>query len=315
MPNVINYAEKWSQELLQTIIQGTVCSPFITTNVRWLSAKTFHFSTMSTTGYKPHSRNGGWNRGNIKMEDVPYTLYHDRDIELLIDKADVDESNQVATIQAASQKFVQLQASPEVDAEFFSKLYTEAKAASLATATAKATYTKSNVFTRLKAMVKASKLRVYRQRGSLIGYIHSDLMDLLEMSDEFDKKIELTQIADGGMGIETRVTDIDGIPLLEVIDDERFYTGFDFTANANAGEGGFEPLANSAKINACFASTEMVKNVPKISSIYFFAPGTHTQGDGYLYQNRSYSGTFVFPNGKNNVVDSIFLDVDAALLP
>lgn len=29
----------------------------------------------------------------------------------------------------------------------------------------------------------------------------------------------------------------------------------------------------------------------KISSIYFFAPGAHTQGDGYLYQNRNLSDT------------------------
>ena len=30
------------------------------------------------------------------------------------------------------------------------------------------------------------------------------------------------------MGIETRVTDIDGVPIMEVIDDERFYDAFDW---------------------------------------------------------------------------------------
>ena len=50
--------------------------------------------------------------------------------------------------------------------------------------------------------------------------------------------------------------------------------------------------------------------VPKISSIYFFAPGSHTEGDGWLYQNRSLSDTFVFPNGKDGKIDSIYADVD-----
>lgn len=303
MPNVINYAEQWSKQLLDTIVQGTLCSPFVTDNVRWLSAKTFHFSNMTTTGYKAHSRNGGWNRGAVTMEDVPFTLYHDRDIEFLVDKADVDESNQVATVQNISQKFTELNANPEMDAEFFSKIAATAVTNSLSSSTAIGTYTVANVFTRLKAMMKAGKLRTYRQRGTLVGYISSDLMDLLERSTEFTRQITINTVADGGMGIETRVTEIDGVPIMEVTDSERFYSEFDFTE-------GFVAAVGSFKINAMFASTEMVKKVPKISSIYFFAPGQHTTGDGYLYQNRAYSGTFIFPNGKDNAIDSIFVDLD-----
>lgn len=311
MPNVLNYAEQWSNQLLETVIQGTLCSPFITDNVRWLSAKTFHFSNLVTSGYKNHSRNGGWNRGAVSMEDVPFTLYHDRDIEFLVDKADVDESNQTAAVQNVSSKFTELQANPEMDAEFFSKVYAVAKSESLLSATLLNTWDTTNVFTRIKAMLKAGNLRSYKQRGSLIIYVSSDIMDLLEMSKDFTRKIEMTQVADGGMGIETRVTDIDGVVLMEVIDTERFYNVFDFSP----ADGGFEPAAGAVKINVLIASTETVKKVPKISSIYFFAPGAHTQGDGYLYQNRAYSGTFVFPNGKNNEIDSIFVDIDRATIP
>ena len=52
------------------------------------------------------------------------------------------------------------------------------------------------------------------------------------------------------------------------------------------------------------------KMVPKISSIYFFAPGEHTEGDGYLYQNRAFYDTFVFPNGKDGNIDSVYVDLD-----
>ena len=114
----------------------------------------------------------------------------------------------------------------------------------------------------------------------------------------------MTQIAEGGVGIETRITDIDGVTLIEVIDDERFYDKFDFTD-------GFVPVASTShKINVLIASPLTVKTVPKISSIYYFNPGQHTEGDGYLYQDRSLSDTFIFPNGKDNKIDSIYVDVD-----
>jgi hypothetical protein len=308
MANVINYAEKWAKELLATVIQGTLTSPFITSNVKWLSAKTFHFTQMSTTGYKNHSRSGGWNRGDVNQADVPYTLYHDRDVEFLIDKADVDESNQLATIQNTSEKFTELQSNPEIDAEFFGKVSRTSIDNDLYSVTGLSTYTVANVYTRLKAILKSGNLRAYRGRGSLLMYVNSDIMDLLERSTEFTRKIEMTQVSDSGLGIQSRVTSIDGVPLIEVIDDERFYTQFDFTPSDD--NGGFTPEVGSQKINVLVASLETTKKVPKISSIYFFGPGQHTEGDGYLYQNRMYSGTFVFPNGKDNAIDSIFVDYD-----
>lgn len=304
--NSFNYAVQWGTELLQTIIQGTLCSPFIASNVNWLNAKTFQFPLLNTTGYKNHSRNGGWNRGNATKEDLPFTLYHDRDIEFLVDVADVDETNQVATIQNISQRFIDTQATPETDAEFFSKVADTAIKNDLHVGYAAESWTVENVFGRLKGMLKAGKLRVYKQRGSLIMYVRSDIMDLLEMSKDFTRKIEMTQVADGGMGIETRVTEIDGVPLMEVVDDERFYTAFDWEPE----DGGFVPAADAKQLSVLIASTEMVKHVSKINSIYFFAPGQHTEGDGYLYQNRAYSGTFIFPNGKDKEIDSIYVCYD-----
>lgn len=357
MPNTNNYAEVWESELLETRIQGTLSSPFVTTNVRWLDAKTFHFTQMSTSGYKTHNRNGGWNSGKYVQTDVPFTVTHDRDVQFLVDKADVDETNQTASIKNISETFEKTQASPEQDALFFSKI--AAKAEGLTgynSATAANAWTKANVFDKLKGMLAAGKLRRYKSQGALIMYVASFIMDLLEQSTAFTRKIEMTQIAEGtGTGLETRITDIDGVPVMEVIDDERFYDRFNFEPD----DGGFEPAVadyaktedtdivedktyytrsgsegaytytavaspakaslgsyyektalGSRKINVLIASPLTTKIVPKISSIYFFAPGAHTEGDGYLYQNRALSDVFTFPNGKDNKVDSIYVDVD-----
>ena len=303
----LNYAESWSNELLEIRSQNSITSPFITQNVKWLNSKTFHFTLMSTSGYKNHSRAGGWNRGTYSQTDKTFTLEHDRDIEFLVDKADVDETNATASIQNISKVFEQTQASPETDALFFSKITAQAKTSELYTNTALSSYTKSNVFEKLKGMLKQGRLRAYKGNGSLIMYVNSTIMDLLEQSTAFTRKIEMTQISESGIGLETRVTDIDGMTVMEVIDDDVFYDAFNF----NGTNGGYEPIANTShKLNVCIASLETCKIVPKIASIYYFAPGSHTQGDGYLYQNRELSDVFVFPNGLNGKVDSIFVDID-----
>lgn len=317
----LNYAEQWSPELLEILMQGTLTSPFVTSNVRWLDAKTFHFTQMSTSGYKNHNRKGGWNVGSYEQKDVPYTLTHDRDVEFMVDKADVDETNATASIQNISRVFEQTWVVPETDALFFSKVAQAAqKTEGYHGSTAISAYTKAKVFEMLKDILAKGKLRRYKANGSLLMYVRSEIMDALERSTEFTRKIEMTQIAEGGLGIETRVTDIDGVPIMEVIDDERFYDAFNWEPE----NGGFEPqkkvtagsdveaVTGAHKINVLVACGQTCKTVPKINSIYYFAPGAHTKGDGYLYQNRSFSDVFVFPNGRDGEIDSIYVDVDTA---
>ena len=299
--NTVNYAERWQPELLEVMTQNALCGPFVTTNVRWLDAKTFHFTQMEVSGYKNHSRAGGWNRGSVKQTDHAYTVEHDRDVEFLIDKADVDESNASASVRNISKVFEQTQAAPEADALFFSKVAAAAQAAEGDhTSTAASAYTADAVFAKLKGILAVGRLRRYRARGALILYVSSAGMNALEQAPE------LTHVADGGVGIETRVTELDGVPVMEVVDDEVFYDKFNFAGE----EGGFAPAAGAHRINVLAASPLTTKLVPKISSIYFFAPGAHPQGDGDLYQNRALSDVFTFPNGKDGEVDSVFVDVD-----
>lgn len=308
----LNYAQKWEPELLKINIQETITSPFITTNVKWVGAKTFHYTSGIVSGFKNHSRDGGWQSGKYSQTDVPLTLDHDRDIEILIDVADIDETNETASIQNIAYAFQKTQSSPEMDARFFERVYSFAHGdianvsakAGLVTSTAVASYTKDNVFGKVKAVIS----RVKRYRNTLIVYVPTTVMDLLSESTENYSKIEQTQIAEGSQGtaIETRITRIDGVPVIESYDDERLYTAYKY----DGADGGFTPKVGAFKINVCAVSLETTISVPKVSSIYYFAPGAHTKGDGYLFQDRQLWDTFVFPNGKDAKVDSVALDVD-----
>ena len=163
-----------------------------------------------------------------------------------------------------------------------------------------ATLNKDNVISTLKGLMLNGKLRRYRANGTLMSYVTSEIMNLIELSTEAKLKVELTTIADGGVGIETRVTNIDGVYLFEVIDDERFHSKFDYSD-------GFVAASDAKKLGVVFASTDVVKTVPKTQSIYIKKAGEHTEGDGDWYANRSMWDTFVFPNGKNNKIEGIFV--------
>lgn len=310
MPNVINYAEEWKDELLEVVIQGTLTSPFVTDNVKWLGAKTFHFTSTSTTGFKAHSRSGGWNRGTITQTDHPYTLEHDRDIEFLIDKLDVDESNLTASIEKVASNFVKTNAVPEIDARFYERVSEAAINAGKADAKALNTYTAQTIIGDIKGAID----KVRRYRNSLIVYIRTELMSLLETALAGKATISWSSVSDLEFSIETRVANVDGVPVFEVIDLDRFATKFDYTtgftkssvASQTQTDTAWQKLAGK-DLNILVASTQTVYTVHKVVSIYWFAPGEHTAGDGYLYQHREAWDTVVFPNGKSNAVDSVYI--------
>ena len=302
MANLVNYAQEWKTELLPIIMDGSYLSPFIVSNVEWLDHKTFNFTRMATSGYKPHSLLGGWNRGSVKQYNHPYTVEHDRDVEFFIDKREMDESKRTMTISNTNSVFTETQMTPEIDAQGFSRFASYAISAGLDDQFDVTTYTSDNVLVRLKGMI--GKVRRYRNKG-LVGYIAPEIVDALSLCKEFTRTIDVISLVDSASGkaVETRITSLDGVYLVEVLDQDRFYTEFDFTDEFVPGIGAF-------KINALFLTPQTSSIVPKIESIYVFNPGEHSQGDGGLYQNRAHWDSFNFPNGKDGAYDSIFCEYD-----
>jgi len=292
MANVINYAEKYSSELDQVLKQGALTAELETPNVNWLDAKTFHVPTIGVSGYKPHSRNGGFNRGSVETTNEPYTLGFDRDIEFFVDRADVDESAQAASAANVTSTFMNEHSIPEMDAYRFSKLATKAIAAGQNTAAD--AVDKTNVYGKLKAAILP--LRKYGA-SNIIVYVSSEVMDALEQSEDFTRQIQ----ASGTGALDSRVTSLDGVRLIEVWDTDRFKTAFDFTD-------GFAPAVGALDINFLIVAKPAVIAKAKMAYIRLWEPGTHTQGDGFLYQNRMYHDLFVM----KNKTDGLFVSTKAA---
>lgn len=287
MANAINYAERYQTELDQVLKQAMLTNVLETPNVNWLSAKTFHVPTVSVTGYQDHSRQGGWNRGDVTVTHEPYTLQFDRDVEFFVDQMDVDESNQAASAANITRVFLTEHAGPEIDAYRFGKMATHAINEGNSTTE---TVTPTDVFQRLKQDIL--KVRKYGP-SNLIAFISSEAMDALERSEEFTRNIN---VQNQGTAIETRVTSVDGVQLIEVWDVDRFNTQHDFTS-------GFVPAGDPINWLIVYKGAIIAK--AKLNSIYLFAPGQHTEGDGYLYQNRLYHDLFVLSQKADGIVVSV----------
>jgi len=304
MPNTFNYADKFSPDLLEIVNQQALCSPFIASSLEWLDAKNFKFTQMSVSGYKDHSRtSNAYNSGTLTQTGKVFTLTHDRDISFAVDKADIDETNKTASIANIAKTFTLTQDIPEKDAYFFSKVATTAIAigATNYSATTQTTLTSATIVAYLTGIIGKSKLKYYRANGSLILYVDGVIMDLLSQAPTFTRNIESTTLTDNGVGVETRITELNNVPLIEVIDTERFYTSFNFTE-------GYVPATGAFKINVLACTPQTTKMVPKFADMFYAdADADHPSPRVSI---RNYWDVFTFPNGKSGVVDSVFVDRD-----
>lgn len=290
MRNIVNYITNDKGVFDQKLVQGLVTSDLETPDkevVFMADGKSFTLTTISTSGYKPHTRNKGFNEGTYKNEKKIYTLDQDRDIEFFVDTMDVKETNNDLAVANISKAFLEEQASPEVDAYRFSTLAQKAIANNNK---AEETLTVENVYSRLKASLLP--IRKYGA-ANIIIYVSSEVMDLLERSKEFTRNITNQNI--GQTALESRITSIDGVVIKEVWDGDRFYSKFDFVD-------GFKPTQSQAKaINFLIVAKKAQISKVKHQAIFLFSPGEHTEGDGYLYQNRMYHGTILKESKKDGV--------------
>ncbi|HEL1984407.1 TPA: hypothetical protein U1364_001805 [Streptococcus suis] len=281
----INYITKHEGKFEKRLMQGSLTAILETPKVNWLGARSFELPTISVTGYKAHTRSKGYNAGTVSNDKNVYTLGFDRDVEFFVDTADVDETNQEISAANISNTFISEHATPEVDAYRFSKIATNA--ITNGHYKQEDDYSEVNVFSRLKAAILP--IRKYGA-SNIVVYVSSEVMDFLERSKDFTRSIATTS----PQGIDTRVTSIDGVQFIEVWDDARFKTQFDFTTGFVKADGGKD-------INFLIVAKPAIIAKAKFNSIYLFAPGQHTEGDGYLYQNRLYHDLFVLKSQEDGV--------------
>ena len=299
--NTYCFTEKYENKLLDIVNQDALTSMFLTDAVEFIGTSKVHIKSMQVSGLKDHKRGQkGFNAGTLTEQDNIFTITKDRDLEQFIDKEDMDESGYTATLENWFYTLQRTQVVPEIDKNFFSVVAANAEKAGLTSD--EYAFTPESAYGDLKAILRKGKLKLYRAKGSgaVLTFVNGDVMDALELSKDFTRKIDVATISEGGVGIETRITSIDGVYIIEAIDESRFYNEFDFTD-------GCVPTENAKAIKVLVASPLTTKSVVKINDIYIFDNGEHTDGSGCLGQYRIKYDTYVIPNGLDNKIDSVFV--------
>lgn len=298
MSNTINYAEQFSQFLVQKYEAEQRSFGLTQSNpqVQWLNAKTIKLPVVTLTGYKDHTRTIGFNSGNLTNTWEAKTLAFDRDVEFFVDAMDVDETNMVASVANIQTVFEREQAIPETDAYRFSKLFAEfvAKGGVVDTTT----LTTANFLSWFDGAMEGMDEAGVPEEGRLL-YLTPALYKIAKNAQGLDRFMNVTGMTDGT--VNRKVWDLDDVQLVKV-PSARMKTAYDFTT-------GFAPATGAGQINAIAVHPDSVVARERYAYIKMFAPGTDSRtGDGYIYQNRKYGDLFVL----NQRLAGIAINADKA---
>lgn len=292
MPNTVNYVTLFEKELQQKYAREAMTADLTTPNVRFINANTIKIPYIEVAGYKDHSRNGGFNRQAVKNDFNTYVLQHDRDVEFFVDAMDVDESNQALAAANTTNEFETQQAIPETDCYRVSKLYADFKAnGGTVDNTA---LTVDNVLAEFDKQMKAMTEAEVPVEGRVL-YVTPTINEILKQAKDMQRFINLNN---NSGNIQRNITSLDNVKIKEIIS-SRMKTIYDFTD-------GCKPGTTAKQINMILVHPKSVIACNKHSYIKLWPEGSHTQGDGYLYQNRQYWDLFVIKNR----VEGIYINAE-----
>lgn len=285
MASAINYVEQFRQELEQKYARELASGDLKDQGVKFIGAQTVNIPNIVMGGYKPHSRSGGFSSGNISHSYTPKTLAHDRSIEFFVDAMDVDETNQNLSAANITNTFEEEQAIPELDAYRFSKLYTDYKALADASSGAFSVddtpLTVKNILLIFDSYMETMDDAGVPEDGRIL-YVTAAVNTIIKNAMGIYRTMG---VQSGGDAVNRAISSLDNVKIRSV-PSGRFKTKYVFTD-------GFVPHGDALQINMILVHPRSVIAVQKHSAVYLWAPGTHTKGDGYLYQNRRYGDLFI----------------------
>jgi hypothetical protein len=288
-----NYVDSFQTVLEQKYSKELTSSALTTQNAQFVGAKVIKIPRLTVGGYKDHNRSGGWNRQAIENDFELKQLTFDRDVEFYVDAMDVDETNQILSTANTTNVFEEEQAIPELDKYRYSKIYSDYVAlGKKADTTAITAANALHIFDKLMQDMDEAEVP---QEGRIL-YVTPTVYTALKQSQDMQRQINVQ--ANNGE-VNRAVRSLDDVNLVKV-PSSRMKTAFDFTNGAVPGVG-------AKQINMILIHPKAVIAPIKHSAIYLWEPGSHTGGDGYLYQNRRYTDLFLI----ERKADGIQINVEA----
>ena len=296
MPNTVNYVTSFEQELKQKYTRELLTADLTTQNVVFVGAKKIKIPFITVSGYKDHSRNGGFDRGTVENQFMEKELEFDRDVEFFVDAMDVDETNQALSAANITNTFEHEKAIPETDAYRLSKLYTDFNA--LGETATQDELTAATILEKFDTLMEEMDEAEVPEDGRIL-YVTPSIYTIFKQAEKITRMLEVTR----DTAVNRHVRALDDVKIKR-IPSGRMKTAYDFTE-------GFTPASTAKQMNMILVHPSAVIAADKHAYINLWAPGSHTQGDGYLYQNRKYGDLFVLNTRSDGIKINLSTDEES----
>ncbi|MBO4939248.1 MAG: capsid protein [Oscillospiraceae bacterium] len=282
----LNYAQQYSQALAQAypyvLHFAALRSTENDARYKWTGANTIQIPSLSTTGRVDGDRDTiTVAKRNFDNAWEPKTLGNFRTWSTLVHPMDIDETNQIASIQNITKVFNEEQKFPEMDAYLVSKLYADWIAAGMAADTT--ALTEQNILQvfdgYMVAMDEANVPKVGR-----ILYLTPAVNKILKNAADLARTI-----MNGDENIRRTVKSLDEVTI-ESVPSALMKTVYDFTEGWTAGEG-------AKQINMLLAHPSAVITPEKYTFAQLDPPSAGSNGK-YVYFEESYDDTFLLNKRK-----------------
>ena len=286
---VLNYAQAYAQALAQAypyvLHFAALRSAENDARYKWTGANTIQIASLTTSGRTDGDRDTIEHaKRNYANAWEPKTLSNHRQWSTLVHPMDIDETNQVASIQNITKVFNEEQKFPEMDAYLVSKLYADWVAAGMTADTTEVV--SDNILLIFDGYMEAMDEANVPKIGRIL-YVTPAINKILKNAKELYRHVQ-----NGDERIKRAITSLDDVTI-ESVPSALMKTVYDFTV-------GYAPGAGAVQINMLLVHPSAVITPEKYAFAQLDAPSAMTNGKWYYFEE-SYDDTFLLEKRKNAV--------------
>ncbi len=294
----VNYAEQYSSALANAypyvLNYGALWNTENSGKYRVVDAKTIKIPNLSTGGRVDGSREtiSGFSR-NFENDWETKTLSHHRMWQTLAHPKDIDETNQVASIQKLTKTMNETQKFPEMDAYLISRLYALRNEQEALTPISNASLTKDNVLAKFDELMVEMDEALVPLQGRIL-YVDTYTKKLI------DNAVELSFVRTSGTkNIDRTISRIDEVKIVSV-PTKLIKTKYSFT-------NGWSAASDALQIKMFLVHPSCVLPVVSYEFAELAPPSAMSQGK-YVYYEESFEDVFIL----NKKYKGIQMVVEAA---
>ena len=289
----LNYAQLYAQALAQAypyvLHFAALRSTENDSRYKWTGANTIQIASLTTKGRTDADRDTITTaKRNFDNSWEPKTLGNHRQWSTLVHPMDIDETNQVASIQNITKVMNEEQKFPEMDAYLISKLYSDWTGQDMTADTTALTI--DNILSvfdgYMVAMDEANVPKVGR-----VLYVTPAIKTLLKNAKELSRFIQ-----NGDENIRRAVASLDDVKI-EDVPSALMKTAYDFTE-------GWAPGVGAKQINMFLIHPSAVITPEKYVFSQLDAPSAGSNGK-WVYFEESYDDVFLLNKRKNAIMFNV----------